>query len=194
VKTDIVLAGVGGQGVLSVASILAAAARKSGLQVKQGEVHGMSQRGGTVQAGLRLSDAEIMSDLVPYGTADLIVSLEPVEALRYLSWLSAGGTVVSSVDPVKNLPEYPDLAGVVARLRELPRSVLVEADKIAKAAGNPKAANLVLVGAVSHFLPMKPSVLEDCIREGFASKGERILESNLRAFRAGREAVPCKAP
>jgi indolepyruvate ferredoxin oxidoreductase beta subunit len=192
VKTDIVLAGVGGQGVLSVAWVIATAARRIGLHVKQGEVHGMSQRGGAVQAGLRLSDGEISSDLVPRGTADLILSLEPVEALRYLPYLAEGGTVVASIDPVRNIPDYPEIEKVLVRLRALPRVVLVEAERLARTAGSPKSANVVLVGAASGFLPVPPEAIEECIREAFAGKGERLLDANLRAFRAGREAVSCE--
>jgi indolepyruvate ferredoxin oxidoreductase beta subunit len=191
VKTDIVLAGVGGQGVLSVAAIIAGAARLGGLQIKQGEVHGMSQRGGAVQAHMRLSDQPIHSDLIPLGDAEMVLSMEPLESLRYLPWLKPGGTVVTAVEPVRNIPVYPEMEDVVARLRSLPNTILVEADRLAREAGFARATNVVLVGAASVLLPLRPENLEECIRGTFSRKGEKIVDINLRAFRAGREAGRC---
>ena len=103
-KTDIILSGVGGQGILSIATIIGEAATRMGLTLKQAEVHGMSQRGGDVQSILRLSDGPIASDLIPFGSADLILSLEPMEALRYLPYLSQEGWFISSSAPFKNIP------------------------------------------------------------------------------------------
>jgi len=189
VKTDVVLAGVGGQGVLSVAAILAEAARREGLAVKQGEIHGMSQRGGAVQANLRLADGPIEADLIPAGGADLILGLEPVEALRYLDFLMPGGTLLTSADPFENIPDYPDLADVRRMVSAVPGSVLIEASAIAKEAGSPRAANVVMAGAATIFLPLSADTVAACVAEGFLSKGERIVEINMRAFAAGREAV-----
>jgi len=189
VKTDVVLAGVGGQGVLSVAAILAEAARREGLAVKQGEIHGMSQRGGAVQANLRLADGPIEADLIPAGGADLILGLEPVEALRYLDFLTPGGTLLTSADPFENIPDYPDLEDVRRMVSAVPGSVLIEASAIAKEAGSPRAANVVMAGAATIFLPLNPDTVVACVAEGFLSKGERIVEINMRAFAAGREAV-----
>jgi indolepyruvate ferredoxin oxidoreductase beta subunit len=192
-KKDIVLAGVGGQGVLSVAAVIAEAARREGLHVKQGEVHGMAQRGGSVYALLRLADHPIHSDLVARGTADLLVGLEPVECLRYVEYLAPGGTVVTGIDPVRNVPDYPDRERVLGMLHRLPRVVVVEASAHARAAGSPQTAGTVITGAASHFLPLRPAVIEACLVDAFARKGERVVEANLLAFRAGREAVPCPA-
>lgn len=188
-KQDLVLAGVGGQGVLSVAAILAEAARRHGLVVRQGEVHGMSQRGGAVQAILRLADRPIAGDLVARGGADLILGVEPVEALRYLDCLTPGGRLVTSADPYENVPDYPPLEAVLAAVRSVPGAVLVEASNLARRAGSGRTANVVMVGAASAFLPIPPEVIEACLIDGFASKGERVVEANRRAFALGRAAV-----
>lgn len=188
-KCDIVLAGVGGQGVLSVAAIIANAALKEGLQVKQSEVHGMAQRGGAVSAHLRLSDHEIHSDQVPRGSADLLLSVEPLEAFRYFGLLSPDGAVVSATQPFKNIEDYPDEAEVLARLRSFARTILADADGLAKRAGLARAANVVLVGAASHLLPIKPDTIEAHLREAFAGKGPQVVEANVRAFRLGRQAA-----
>jgi len=191
-KLDIVLAGVGGQGVLSIAAIIAGAARDDGLQVKQGEVHGMAQRGGAVQANLRIADHEIHSDLIAKGDADLILSMEPLESLRYLDYLAPTGTLVTSSDPVKNIDTYPPIEEVLDNVRKLPRVFLVETGALAKQAGSPLASNVVLVGAVADMLPVEAETLEARIRRMFERKGERIVDANLKAFQAGREAVACE--
>ncbi|MBP1632455.1 MAG: indolepyruvate oxidoreductase subunit IorB (IOR) [Acidobacteria bacterium] len=188
-KRDVVLAGVGGQGVLSVAAILAEAARREGLVVRQGEVHGMSQRGGAVQASLRLADGPIEGDLVARGGADLVLGVEPVEALRYLEYLAPGGRLVTAADPYENVPDYPPIEEVLAAVRAVPGSVLVEAGALAREAGSGRVANVVMVGAASAFLPISRGVIEACLQEGFAAKGERVVEANLRAFALGRAAV-----
>ena len=187
-KTDIVLCGVGGQGVLSVAAIVAAAALREGLHVKQGEVHGMSQRGGAVQAGLRISSGVIHSDLIPEGGGDLILSLEPVEALRYLHLLGPDGQVMAAAEPFENIPNYPELESVHARIRALPGGHLVEAEKLARDARNPRAHNVVMIGAATPWLHIDPAHIEAEIRARFARKGDEVVESSLRAFRLGREA------
>jgi indolepyruvate ferredoxin oxidoreductase beta subunit len=189
VKRDLVLAGVGGQGVLSVAAILAEAARRSGLVVRQGEVHGMAQRGGAVQATLRLADAPIAGDLVARGGADLVLGVEPVEALRYLEYLAPGGRLVTATDPYENVPGYPPLEQVLAAVRAVPGAVLVEAGELARRAGSGRTANVVMVGAASVFLPIPAGVIEACLVDGFAAKGERVVEANRRAFALGRAAV-----
>ncbi len=186
---DIILAGVGGQGVLSVSTIIAAGAMLEGLQVKQSEVHGMSQRGGAVVANLRMADSTVQSDLVPLGRAAMILSMEPLESLRYLKYLSPDGFVVTATTPTKNISNYPELERVLGAVRSLPHAVLVDADKVARQAGSARAANMVLVGAASRRLPIKPETLERCIAERFASKGRQVVDMNIQAFRAGREAA-----
>lgn len=187
-KYDIVFAGVGGQGVLSMAALIGRAAATEGLYVKQSEVHGMAQRGGAVQAHLRLSDTPIESDLIPLGAADLVLSLEPVESLRYLAWLSPAGTLVTAASAFVNIPDYPDVDTVLARIRALPHARVVEADRLADEAGEPLTVNTVMVGAASWCLPMKPESLEQAVRDTFARRGERVLGVNVAAFAAGRKA------
>jgi len=184
---NIILAGVGGQGGLSVSVAIARAAMATGYFVKQSEVHGMSQRGGEVLAHLRISDREIQSPTIPKGEGDLILAFEPLETLRYLPWLSAGrGAVVASSSPVRNIPDYPDIAAVLAELEKLPNRRIVDADGIAKAAGNIKSANVVLVGAAADMLPIPPEAIEKEIAALFARKGEAAVSANLRAFRDGK--------
>jgi indolepyruvate ferredoxin oxidoreductase beta subunit len=185
-KRDIILAGVGGQGVLSLAAIIARAAVNAGLQVRQSEVHGMAQRGGAVLAHLRISDSHISSDLVPAGSADLILSMEPVESLRYLGRLAPSGALVTAAEAFINIPNYPDLAIIHDAIRRLPVYRLVEAEKLAKEAGLPKAVNMVMVGAASPFLPISADDLRSTICELFASKEPSVIAANQAAFELGR--------
>lgn len=186
--TDIVIAGVGGQGVLSVAGIIARAARAEGMAVKQTEVHGMAQRGGAVEATLRISPEPIASELIARGTAAMVIGLEPVEALRHLGSLAPGGVLLTAAEPMTNIDDYPPLEQVHDRVRSI-GGHLVEALRIAKDSGSPRSVNVVMVGAASSFLPLGAASLEDAIREAFADKGERVIEINLNAFRAGRAAL-----
>jgi indolepyruvate ferredoxin oxidoreductase beta subunit len=185
-KYDILFCGVGGQGGISVSVVVAGAALSLGFSVKQSEVHGMAQRGGEVLAHLRISDGRIASPLIPKGSADLILSFEPLEALRYLPWLSPSGAVVTATSPVRNIPDYPDIERVLAELRALGATRLVDADAIAKESGNARAANMVLVGAASKLLPMPAASVEKAIAETFARKGEAVVAANLKAFEHGR--------
>lgn len=186
-KTDIVLAGVGGQGILSVATILGVASLKEGLNIKQAEVHGMSQRGGDVQSNLRISSSPIASDLIPSGKADLIVSLEPMEALRYLSFLSKDGWIVTSTAPFINIENYPEMEKIEKELSEAGNLIAFDMEAMAKETASPRSSNMVLLGAASPFIDIEPEKIEDAIRSVFSSKGETIVDANLKAFRTGRE-------
>jgi indolepyruvate ferredoxin oxidoreductase beta subunit len=189
-KYDIIFAGVGGQGVLSMAAIIGRAAVAEGLAVRQSEVHGMAQRGGAVTAHLRLSDEPTASDLIPRGSADLILSLEPVEALRSLEYLSPQGMLISNSNALVNVPDYPEEQEVLKRVRAAaPRSLLVDAEGLARTAGDVLACNSVMVGAASKALPLPIEALEAALTAGFARKGERVVEVNRAAFRAGCEAA-----
>jgi indolepyruvate ferredoxin oxidoreductase beta subunit len=190
-KYDIIMAGVGGQGTLSVSGIIAAAAKSEGLQVKQSEIHGMSQRGGAVVAHLRISDQPIASDLIARGTAAMILSNEPLEGLRYLNYLAPDGTLISSTEPTVNIPDYPALEFLLQTIRELPHSVLIDDKKIARHAGSLRATNMAMVGAASNHLPIKPETIERFIEKRFGNKGAKVVETNIKAFRAGREAASC---
>jgi indolepyruvate ferredoxin oxidoreductase, beta subunit len=185
-KTDIFLSGVGGQGILSIAAVIGEAAIESGLQMKQAEVHGMSQRGGAVQSNLRISDKPIASDLIPLGAADLILSLEPMEALRYLPYLSRKGWVVTNATPFVNIPNYPDLNAVLAEIDKLPNHVVLDVDAIAKEVGTVRVANMVLLGAATPFIDIPYEKFENGIRYIFERKGADIVEVNLKALRAGK--------
>ena len=204
-KCDCLIVGVGGQGVLSIASVIAQSAVKSGFLVRQSEVHGMAQRGGAVLAHLRLaelsgtlcrkSSAEssensqgIAGDFVPRGEADLIISMEPLESLRYLSWLSPHGMVVSSADAMINIPNYPEKEKIENAVKSLPKSMLINAEKLAKEAGLLKTVNMVMVGASSPFLPISPEILESTIIEIFTGKDPKLADLNKKAFILG-----CKA-
>ncbi|MCL2131806.1 MAG: indolepyruvate oxidoreductase subunit beta [Lentimicrobiaceae bacterium] len=185
-KIDIILAGVGGQGILSIATVIGTAAVKQGLYLKQAEVHGMSQRGGDVQSNLRLADHEIASDLIPFGKADLIISIEPMESLRYLPVLGEEGWLITNDQPFVNIPNYPDESVIKSELNKLPRKVVINADKIAKELGSARSANMVILGAASPFIQMDFNQLEDAVQEIFAKKGQDIVDVNLACLRAGR--------
>ena len=185
-KTDIKLAGVGGQGILSIATIIGEAATAAGIQLKQAEVHGMSQRGGDVQSDLRLSNGPIHSDQIPLGGADLILSMEPMEALRYLPWLSADGRVVSASKPLVNIPDYPDAAALSAELSSLPRVSVLDIDALALEHRIPRAANMILLGMTAPFLGiLTPEALREAVARVFAPKGEVVVEADLKAFDLG---------
>lgn len=185
-KTDIILAGVGGQGILSIAAVIGMAAVDNNLYLKQAEVHGMSQRGGDVQSNLRLSDKPIASDLIPQGGADLILSVEPMEALRYLPYLSDKGWVVTNTTPFNNITNYPEEAELMAAINALPNHVALDADKLAKEQGSPRSSNIVILGAASPFIEIAAEDLEKAITRIFEKKGADVVDVNLKAFRAGR--------
>ncbi|MDD2954288.1 MAG: indolepyruvate oxidoreductase subunit beta [Parabacteroides sp.] len=184
-RTDIILSGVGGQGILSIAAVIGEAALKEGLYMKQAEVHGMSQRGGDVQSNLRLSDEPIASDLIPKGHADLIISLEPMESLRYLPYLKKEGWLVTNSRPFVNIPNYPAIEQVNAELDKLPHKVVLDVEEIAKEAGSVRAANIVMLGAATPFIGIEYDKIEAGIRQIFGRKGEEIVNMNLKALKAG---------
>ena len=175
-KTDIILSGVGGQGILSIAAVIGDAALKEGLYMKQAEVHGMSQRGGDVQSNLRLSDEPIASDLIPKGHADLIISLEPMESLRYLPYLKKEGWLVTNSRPFVNIPNYPEIEKVNAELDKLPHKVVLDVEE---------TANIVMLGAATPFIGIEYDKIEAGIRQIFGRKGEDIVNMNLKALKAG---------
>ena len=185
-KKDIILARVGGQGILSIASCIGIAAVEKNLYLKQAEVHGMSQRGGDVQSHLRLSSNEIASDLIPEGKADMIISVEPMEALRYLPMLSKNGVIITASEPFINIDNYPEVEKVYEELKKH-NAIIVDADTIAKECGNIRAANMVIFGAAVPSLEIDMQTIENSIRKQFGSKGEEVVELNLKAVKAGFE-------
>jgi indolepyruvate ferredoxin oxidoreductase beta subunit len=185
-KKDIILAGVGGQGILSIATVIGEAALQEGLYLKQAEVHGMSQRGGDVQSNLRLSSEPIMSDLIPKGGADLIISLEPMEALRYVEYLKPDGWIVTSCVPFLNIPNYPELEQVLARIKAYEHHVLLDVEALAKEVGAPaQAANMVLLGAAIPMLGIDHDKMIAGVARVFARKGETVVNTNIAAVEAG---------
>ncbi len=187
-KTDIILCGVGGQGILSIATIIGEAAMNENLYIKQAEVHGMSQRGGDVQSNLRISSEPIASDLIARGGADVIISMEPMEALRYLPFLKKEGWIITSATPFKNIPNYPDMEVINGDLAKLPNVISIDIEQMAKDNGVPRSANVILLGAAQKALGIEYEKLEEAIRRVFARKGDAIVEANIKALALGREA------
>lgn len=186
-KNDIILSGVGGQGILSIAAAIGLAAVDNNLCLKQSEVHGMSQRGGDVQSHFRLSDKPVSSDLIPYGKADLVISVEPMESLRYLPWLAKDGWLVTNSVPFINIPDYPPVEEILSEIRKIKNHVIIDADSIAKEIGSPRSGNIVMLGAASHWISMPYPSLEKAVRKLFERKGEEIVDGNIKALKAGRE-------
>ena len=186
-KTDIILSGVGGQGILSIAAVIGKAAVDNNLYMKQAEVHGMSQRGGDVQSNLRISDEPIASDLIAKGSADIIISLEPMESLRYLPYLKKDGWIVTNKVPLVNIPDYPEVESVLAEIEKVQNHVILDVETIAKEAGSARAANIGMLGAASPFLNISYEMIQDGIRSIFGRKGEEVVNMNLKALEAGRK-------
>ena len=185
-KNDIILSGVGGQGILSIAAAIGLAAVANDLFLKQSEVHGMSQRGGDVQSHLRISDKPLSSDLISYGKAELIISVEPMESLRYLPWLSKEGWLVTNSVPFINIPDYPPADEIINEIKKIKNHIIIDADRIAKESGSVRSGNMVILGAASPFIDIPFESIGEAIRKLFESKGKEIVEINLKAFRAGR--------
>ena len=187
-KTDIILCGVGGQGILSLATIIGEAAQKENLYIKQSEVHGMSQRGGDVQSNLRISSDPISSDLIERGGCDVIISMEPMEALRYLPYLGKDGWIITSSEPYVNIPNYPDHDKVKADLEALPHVISIDIEKMAKENDIARSANVILLGAAQKQLGIDFDKLKDAIRAVFGRKGDAVVEANFKALELGRAA------
>ena len=187
-KTDIILCGVGGQGILSIATVIGEAAMNENLYIKQAEVHGMSQRGGDVQSNLRISSQPIASDLIPKGGADVIISMEPMEALRYLPYLHTDGWIITSSVPFVNIPNYPAIEDINNALDALPHVIRIDIEQLAKDAGVPRSANIILLGAAQRALGIDYEKLEAAIRRVFGRKGEAVVEANIKALAVGRAA------
>jgi len=192
--TNIILAGVGGQGILTIAAVIDTAALNNNLYVKQAEVHGMSQRGGAVQSHVRVSDKEIFSDLIPEGKADLILSVEPMESLRYLPFLKENGWLITDSSPFINITNYPEKEDLFKKINALPNSILANATDIAKELGNSKAANIVLLGVASNLLSMSEESIINAITSLFIRKGQRVVDKNIEAFYKGKEIALEVAP
>jgi indolepyruvate ferredoxin oxidoreductase beta subunit len=188
-KKDLILAGVGGQGILSIAFIVDNAALEMGWNFKQSEVHGMAQRGGAVQSHLRYSEDEIFSDLIPFGMADVLLAVEPLESLRYINYLAEDGIAIVSSAPYKNIPDYPDLDKVLEQVRKIPNHIIIDSESLAKQAGNTRAQNIIMLGGASRYLGIEEDLLKKFIILAFKKKGKDVIDLNLKAFDLGREAA-----
>ncbi len=186
-KKDIILAGVGGQGIVSMAAIIGTAALDSGLNLKQSEVHGMSQRGGDVLSNMRYSDKSIASDLIPHGMADMIISIEPLEALRHLPRLSMDGWLITNTAPYNNIANYPDINGIISEIQKIPNHILIDADGIAKELQARRTTNVIILGAAAFHLGFEIKVLENAIIKLFEKKGSKVIDQNIAAFHKGIE-------
>lgn len=186
-KKDIILAGVGGQGILSIATVIGTAAVDAGLYLKQAEVHGMSQRGGDVHSNLRLSDKEIASDLIPRGKADMIISVEPMESLRYLPMLAPEGWLITNTNPHVNIPNYPPIEDVMKEIKSISNHIALDANQMAMDLGLRRSANMVILGAASPYLGLDFISLEKALTNIFKTKGEEVIQANIKALNSGRE-------
>lgn len=186
-KQDIILSGVGGQGIVSIASVIGLAALEENLFIKQSEVHGMSQRGGAVMSHLRISSKPVASDLIPLGNAEMILSAEPMESLRYLPYLSKQGWVITNSKPFVNISNYPDPEGITKEIKNLPHFILADAEQLAEDAGSVRTSNMVMLGVASPLLVISEQALQNGIRKLFATKTQDIIDMNIKAFRIGRE-------
>ena len=184
-KIDIVLAGVGGQGILTISTVIGLAAVNKNLYIKQSEVHGMSQRGGAVYAHLRFSDRPVASDLIPLGKADIVLSVEPMEALRYVPYMKPDGWLVTNTEPFVNISNYPEHQSLIDNLKKLKNCVLVDASDLASECGSAKASNMVILGAALPFINIEIHEIEKAIGSIFETKGEDIVDLNIRALQAG---------
>jgi indolepyruvate ferredoxin oxidoreductase beta subunit len=185
-KSDIILSGVGGQGILSIATTIGTAALMNDLYMKQSEVHGMSQRGGAVVSNMRVSSYPVASDVIPMGKADLILSVEPMESLRYIPYLKPGGWLITSSSPFVNIEDYPDIEKVKEEIRKYKNHIIIDADSIAKDIKSARSSNIVMLGAASPFIEIEESLFIKAIESIFKSKGSEIVAKNIEAFNLGR--------
>ena len=185
-KTDIILCGVGGQGILSIATIIGEAAINNGLYIKQAEVHGMSQRGGDVQSNLRISSEPINSDLIAEGQADVIISMEPMEALRYLPYLNKKtGWIITSSVPFINIPNYPEMDKIKKEYSKLDNVVFIDIEQLAKDNNVPRSANMILLGAALKSLGIGYEEIKAALSRVFARKGDDVVNANIKALNIG---------
>ncbi len=185
-KCDVIIAGVGGQGILSIATVLGRAALSHGFRLKQAEVHGMAQRGGAVQSHFRVSDEPIHSDIIGQAGADVIVGMEPMESLRYLAWLAPEGWLISNREAVVNIPDYPPVEELCAGVEAWKRHLLFDGSELARQAGSARSLNMAMLGAATPFIPIPQAVLEQAISDQFELKGTSVVETNIEVFRAAR--------
>ncbi len=182
----VIIAGVGGQGAVTVAQLVMRAAWKAGHHALQSEVHGMSQRGGAVNAQVLFDKEPVTSPLIMEGTGDVLIGMEPLESLRYLSLLKTDAKLAVSNKPIINMDNYPDTDKLFHDLENISGVTLVDTDKHAKELGNPRAGNIILLGLASKELPIEVDVWNSVLQERFGAKGQDVVDKNMAAFEFGR--------
>jgi len=187
---NVLIVGVGGQGIILASDVLAMTAARHGYDVKKNEIHGMAQRGGSVSSHVRFGKT-VSSPIIKMGEAEVLLSFEQIETLRYFPFLSANGKVI--VNDLKVLPpavftgqmDYP--AGVLEKIKEkVPDTVVVDADGLAKKIGNPRIVNVIFLGVLSKFLDIPEQTYETVLKENLKPK---LVDINLKAFQEGRSLV-----
>ncbi|MCS7163947.1 MAG: indolepyruvate oxidoreductase subunit beta [Thermodesulfovibrio sp.] len=182
--TNIIMSGTGGQGIVLASRIIAQVAFKSGFDVKESEIHGMAQRGGSVIGHIRFGE-KVYSPNIPSGMADIMVALEELEALRYLHFLKKDGLVIlnrKKIPPAMAEKDYPENVDYLIQQKGFSVKT-IEAEKIAKEIGSTKVENSVILGFLSLFLPFKEEMWHEVIKSSVPSK---TVEINLKAFNEGR--------
>lgn len=189
-KFDLLITGVGGQGAILASDIIGKAAVTAGLSIRAAETHGMAQRGGSVVNHIRIGQA--YGSMIPKKGADIMLALEPMEAVRYLDFLKDGGIIIVNTQPVvpvtvaSGQAKYPEVSDILDALSEKYIVKAFNADELAFEAGSRLAMNVVMVGAVSGYLPIPKETLLESIK---ALVPQKTIEVNLRAFEAGRQKV-----
>jgi indolepyruvate ferredoxin oxidoreductase beta subunit len=190
--TNILVVGIGGQGIMTAAEMLARTALSQGCDVKKTEVAGMAQRGGVVSSHVRFGP-KVYSPQIDAGEADLLIGFEAAEALRWLPWLRPTGVAMVNTlriaPPVVSAGLYDYPADPIGALTASGIEVhAFDAGAIADALGNPKLVNTIMLGAISDHLPFPADVLKKCIVEGFRAYKPELAQINAQAFDAGRQA------
>jgi indolepyruvate ferredoxin oxidoreductase, beta subunit len=186
-EKNLILCGVGGQGILSISFVICNAALEKGWNFKQAEVHGMAQRGGAVQSHLRIASSPIASDLIPTGQADLILSVEPLEVFRYIDYLKPDGMVITSNVPYVNISNYPDESQIASLLDRLPNKIVVNSKEIAQSIGSTRIQNIIMLGTAAPILGFKPEDFYPSLEQLFQRKGDKIVQMNKDAVLKGYE-------
>jgi indolepyruvate ferredoxin oxidoreductase beta subunit len=184
-KHDIVMIGVGGQGILTMAYLFDNAAVARGMHVKQAEIHGMAQRGGAVFTHVRISDEPVTSDLIPEGKADMILSMEPLEVQRYLNFLSPKGMIITSNQAFHNISNYPDEKLMMDALFHLGSVAIVDSKRIATLGGASQGQNMAMVGMALPWLPFEVSDFAPYVHKLLGRKGDEIVNSNVKVIELG---------
>lgn len=187
---NVLIVGVGGQGIILASDVLGRVAARHGYDVKKNEIHGMAQRGGSVSSHVRFGK-KVNSPIIKMGEADVLLSFEQLETLRYFNFLSKKGQVI--LNDHKILPpavftgqqDYP--AGIIDKVKEkAPKSIIVKGEDMAKKIGNPKVINVIFLGVLSNFLDLPVNVYEEVLKESLKPK---LVDINLKAFAEGRKLV-----